>query len=347
MMRAAGDAMLRSFPTLHADQPDRELLLKNLVDLEHLFDKAAPHLTNGPEASAMTYEMLRQRLHEATSLGDSLNTGFLRNTMFQAFNRCASCHTQDQRMERASGISRLHDLTEYQAAEFSFLTRDYASSMTSFDRYFAGAERSDGKDGNALDRTLVMTAEVYADPGLGAKKLKHYLTKLPKESPLAQRTQSWIDVLDRVKSDETSLLSPSQKTTVSKLDAYLDNQWPAINSMLSWSEQEVYSVVIRGQLNRLLQRTTDKNDAPKLLYWLAVSDRATHYRFYNSLSRGYLETCIEHHPDHPYGRRCLAEYAWLILVVFSGYSGKHIPTEVSERLEMLRSLTKGHKIKPR
>jgi hypothetical protein len=74
----------------------------------------------------------------------------------------------------------------------------------------------------------------------------------------------------------------------------------------------------------LLEQLT-YGEVPRLLYWLAVSDRALHYRFYDSLSRHYLEQCMREHTDHAFTKECFKEYEMLMVVSFSGSGGVYLP----------------------
>ncbi|XOV86304.1 MAG: hypothetical protein ACFHX7_15200 [Pseudomonadota bacterium] len=336
LMGDAGDTMLRMLPHLYDEDPDRVALQENLIRLEYLFNQAAPHLQQQGEGSRVTFELMQARLKDAVAMGERRNINLLRSAVSDAFELCSSCHTQDKRGKRAFGVSRIRELDEYSAAEFSFLTRDYESALTSFDNYFSGTDRTPRRDLDAMYRIMVIAAEVYADPALARDRLAAVRPKLVTGSTLDRTAAAWTGIFSRLAAETDSLQSPRLMRSARALDAFLLNEWPAIQSTLDWNEQEAYWIVIRGELNRFLNQGPRADDIPRLLYWLAVSDRALHYRFYNSLSRGYLEQCILQHADHPYARRCLDEYEMLVLVSFSGSGGTNIPIEVQQRLGELR-----------
>jgi len=338
IMRDAGDTMLRMLPSLYSEEPDRTLVMENLTRLDYLFKQTAPHFAKEQEGAQVTYALLRERLGDAIELGQRRNINLMRGAVVDAFGLCASCHTQDRKMKRAFGVSKIRELDEYLSAEFSYLTRDYESSLTSFDNYLESDERTLQRDGNAFYRVLVINAEVFADPALASQTLKSMRKAVSGDSVFYRHIGEWISVLDRLAADPGALTSPLGKKSVSELDDYLDSEWPVIRGTLSWAAQEAYWVLIRSELNRFLSGASSGPNVPKLLYWLAVSDRALQYRFYSSLSRGYLEQCIEGHPKDPYAKRCLEEYEMLVLVSFSGSSGTHVPYEVQARLNELRRI---------
>lgn len=338
LMRDIGDTMLRMLPALYREESDRVLLLENLVRLDYLFEQARPHIEDQPVGARVTYGLLNSRIDEAIALGDRRNLSLLRRSVSDAFELCASCHAQDGMSKRAFGVSRIRELDEYLAAEFSYLTRDYESALTSIDNYFdSGRERTQVRDNLVLERLLAITGEIYADPALAAAELRSVAPRISDRTRL--RVTDWIDTFERLaESGKGGLQSPLGQGSIAGLDRFLTREWPSIRSTLGIDAQEAYWVTIRGALQRMLAQYPESAEVPRLLYWLAVSDRALHYRFYNSLSRAYLERCIIDFTDHPYARECVDEYEFLVLVSFSGSGGTLVPDDVRERLAELRAL---------
>jgi hypothetical protein len=342
LMRDAGDTMLRILPSVYEAHPDRILLVENLVRLDYLFNQAESHFGHEQVGARISYDLIQERLRDAIKLGERRNINLLKGVVKDTFAMCSTCHTQDKRIKRAFGISKIRELDEYLAAEFSFLTRDYESALTSFNNYFRGDHRTDVRDREASERLLVITAEVFGDPALGARTLKQLYPSLPGRSASGARIRDWAHVLERMSNDRGGLQSPTDQPDFAHLERFLISEWPVIRATLEWHEQEAYWIVIRGELNRNLTTGAKGNTVPGLLYWLGVSDRALHYRFYNSLSRGYLEHCIEGYPGNPYAKACLDEYEMLVVVSFSGSGGTEVPLEVRKRVEELRRQVHGN-----
>lgn len=342
LMRDAGDTMLRILPSVYDEHPDRILLLENLVRLDYLFKQAESHFEHEQVGAQITYELIQGRLSDAINLGERRNINLLKGVVKDTFAMCSTCHTQDKRIMRAFGISKIRALDEYLAAEFSFLTRDYESAMTSFNNYFRSEDRTELRDREASERLLVITAEVFGDPALGARTMKDLYPLLPERTSAGARVRDWAHVLEHMSNDSGGLQSPTAQPDFAHLERFLKREWPVIRATLDWHEQEAYWIVIRGELNRYLTTGAKGNTVPGLLYWLGVSDRALHYRFYNSLSRGYLEHCIEGYPGNPYAEACLDEFEMLVVVSFSGSGGTEVPLEVRKRVEELRRLVYGN-----
>lgn len=336
-MQDLGDTMLRMLPAAYSETPDRTLLLENLVRLEYLLKKAAPHFAETSEGTQVTLSLLQQRLAEAREFGTHQNSPMLQRNLSDAFALCATCHVQDRVTRRAFGISRISDLDEYLAVEYSFLTRDYDSAITSSQNYFRDGERSMKRDSIVLQRILTTGVEVRRDFAFTDKQLSAVLPYLSESDYNLTRVKDWITVLTRLQTDKDTLQSPIGGS-LGSLDRFLSREWPEIRTLLSFSQQEAYWVVIRGELNRHLMAKPGKRDLPKIYYWLAVTDRELQYRFYGSLSRAYLETCVTDFPGDPYATRCLDEYEFLVLISFSGSSGTHVPPEILERINEMRKL---------
>lgn len=339
-MQDAGDTMLRMLPEVASGKPDRVKLTEGLVRLDYLFEQAKPHLDRRGSASRVTYTMLREDLKEAIELSTGNNVQLLQRAVGNAFEICASCHTQDKHIIRAFGVSKIRALDDYLAGEFSFLTRDYPAALVSYEDYLDGDSRTPERDARVVERILVITAEVDSDPALAKSTLASIQPRLKSTPTIEKRVAAWVRVLDRL-SEDPGLQSPLDKKSVAQLDGFLAREWPALQATLSVDAQEAYWIVIRGELTRQLARAEGTRDVPILLYWLAVTDRSLHYRFYNSLTRGYLERCVRGYPGDPYAKKCFDEYEMLVLVSFSGSAGTNIPFEVQEELNTLRKLAYG------
>ena len=342
LMQDLGNTMLRMLPAAYSETPDRTLLLENLVRLEYLLKKAAPHFTETSNIANVTLPFLQQRLAEAREFGTGQNTAMLQSTISDAFTLCATCHVQDRVTHRAFGDSRINELDKYLAVEYSFLTRDYAAAIASSQNYFKHGERSKQRDSIVLQRILMIGVEVRRDFAFTNKQLSTVLPYLGETDYNLTRVKDWMTVLTRLQTDRDTLQSPVG-SSLRSLDRFLNREWPEIRTLLSFSQQEAYWVVVRGELNRHLQAEPGRRNLPRIYYWLAVIDRELQYRFYGSLSHAYLEACMIDFPSDPYATRCLDEYEFLVLISFSGSSGTHVPPEVLERLNEMRKLIVSHR----
>ena len=312
-------------------------MLENLVRLEYLLNRAEPHFEKSAPGSQVTLSLLKERLAEAKTYGTSGNPTMLQSTISEAFVLCATCHVQDRVTRRAFDARKISKLDDYLAVEYQFLTRDYASAISSSLNYFKQGERSASRDSIVLQRMLTIGVEVQRDLTFARQQLQALIPYLNKDNYNRARVVDWIALLERLQDDKDQLGMPLG-SSLQSLDRYLSEEWSNARTELSFSQQEAYWVAIRGELNRHLKTSSNKRNLPKIYYWMAVTDRELQYRFHGSLSRAYLETCITEFPGHPYAVRCLDEYEVIVLISFSGSSGTHVPPEVNKHISELRKL---------
>jgi hypothetical protein len=235
----------------------------------------------------------------------------LQNTVTEAFTLCATCHIKNRVTRRAFASTHASELENYFAAEYHYLSRDYSQAMAATQEYFEMGDRSQNRDSIVLQRILTIGVEVRRDLEFSVMQLSASMKYLQDGDYNAQRVSAWITLLSRLNADSDTLQSPIGKN-LSELDSFLSNEWPSIRTSLGVSEQEAYWIVIRGQLNRLLQ-DSDNEHLPSICYWLAIADRELQYRFYGSLSRACLEQRMTNFPTDPF-----------------------VPMEVRERIQSMR-----------
>lgn len=341
LMQDLSRTMLRMLPAAYDENPDKVLLLENLVRLEYLLSETEPHFEKLNQSSLVPLTLLEERLEDAKAWGLRGNKTMFQSAISEAFTLCATCHVQDRVDRRAFPSKQVDALDDYLAMEYHYLTREYSGAMASMKRYFEEADRTQLQDSIVLQRILTIGVEVKRDLPFTVMQLTAAFKYLEPEDHNFDRVSQWIEVLERLGSTERTLQNPIGKG-VDALDQFLRGEWSDIRSLMTYSEQEAYWVVIRGELNRLLQSPEAAAALPQIYYWMAVVDRELQYRFYGSLSRAYLERCIAEFPHHPYAEQCLQEYELLVLISFSGSSGTHVPPEVNARLQAMRQKIAQH-----
>ena len=334
VMREASDTMLMMLPAMRTN--DTAILTPGAARLSELFRRAQPHFEKGSPTTLAAFELLQARLADATD-----NPYKMRTSLAAAFELCAGCHVQDARITPAFGVSRLHDLSEYEAGEFSYLTRDYPSAMVSFGRVVE-TSKDRGERRNALDRILVMSIGIEPDLEAGLAVLEDLLASGRLSDAETRLVEGWRQVIQPLAGERDQPQSPLRHSTIPAMDGYMTDDWPAFRQLVSLDGQQVYWLLIRAQLHKLLQENAASPQAPRLLYWLAVSDRGLYYHLDNSLSWVYLERCMTDYTAHPYARRCFEEYQFLMTVAFSGSGGIFLSEEAYERINRFRQLVYGY-----
>lgn len=337
VMQHLADSLLALIPIVQNKDLEQDRFRTEVRRLKGYIHQAENHFEDQPISARITYGMLRERIDNVASLSSDNSLITARSILSESMELCASCHTRDGKSRPGFGISRLHELDEFQAAEFSFLSRDYGSALTSYKNFLAADADDSYRRSLALDRVLAITTEIYGDFDTGSQVLKEL--KLVSDSEKI-RVASWQSVFSKLK-NQSSLASPMTPRNIQEMDQFLIRDWPSIQSFLNWNEQQAYWMLIRRKLNTLLENSLDAGDVPILLYWQAVADRSTHFQFYDSLSRRYLERCMREYPRHPFARRCFDEFELLMIVSFSGSGGINIPVEVRKEINELRRIVYG------
>lgn len=342
LMQDLGSTMLRMLPAASVTEQNNLLLMENLVRLEYLLKQTEPHFAKSDPSSHVTLELLQERLADARAYGTRGNPTLLRTSLTEAFALCANCHVQDRVSRSAFDNTATQSLDPFVATEFHYLTRNYASAKQSMTQYFETEARGrdpkkSDKDSIVLQRLLSTGVEIEQDLTTTAKDLSKALKHLDPDDYNHNRIKDWIQILTRLELDGEGLMSPIG-STLSELDIFLSSEWSEIRSLLNYSEQEAYWIVIRGELNRHLQSNEGQSNLPQIYYWLAVADRELQYRFYGSLSRAYLEACVTQFPGDPFATSCMDEYEFLVLISFSGSAGTFVPPEVNQRIQDMRKL---------
>ena len=338
IMHQLGENMLVLLPMLYLDDVKTEDLKPHLIELTSLLEKAKPHIVQSDVGSQINFSMLQDQIKKAVLYSDHSNLSMLKSELEDSFALCASCHNQDGNFVDQYGISKFRGLSEFLAAEYAYMTRDYGAALVSYQNHLKNDEGDKNSQKIALDKLLIITLEVYGEPELAYSTLTTVRKNLDVKRIKMPQLDAWLKVIFRLIEEPDALHSPLSKRTIKEINAYLYDEWPVVQLTLTIDEQLVYWITIRGKLNQLLRTNVGKQDVAYLLYWLAQSDRALNYRFYDSLSRRYLVQCIRGYSNHEMATECYKEYEMLMIVSFSGSSGIFLPTEVRDELSELRKL---------
>ena len=334
VMQHLSDSLLTLMPIVQSAGMNQAEFTKEVLRLQRHVHEAESHFKDQPVTARISYEMLKERIDEVSQLSEEKSLITARSVLSESLELCASCHTRDRQSRLSFGISKLHDLDEFQAGEFSFLSRDYESALVSYKNFLATDHKDAYRRSQALDRMLAVTTEIYGDMEAGSKILDDVVLVSESEK---YRVDAWQKLFSQLK-DGQGLISPLAPENIAEMDRFLKEDWPSIQSFMGWNEQQAYWMLIRQKLNGFLQSEPKANDVPVLLYWLAVADRSTHFLFYESLSRRYLEQCIREYTAHDYAQKCFEEFELLMIVSFSGSGGINMPVKVREEINELRRL---------
>jgi hypothetical protein len=259
--------------------------------------------------------------------------------LIDAFTQCMSCHGQDQVERQAFSASQLHQLTDgFAKAELLFVSRDYSQALPQYLEYLK-VTPANSKSHNrliAFERILVLVTQANTDLESARQTLRKAanVTRNQYENSLVK---DWLTSIEEIAKGSMSPIN-AEHLRIEDLSEFIELKWPVIRTRSDWQRQQVYWVMFRHYLHQYIAEHRHSIDMPKLLYWLAMSDRSLQFKFYDALSRLYLLECITGYSDHPYAKQCFDEYELLMIVSFSGSAGLTIPEDVQQEIDSLRKL---------
>lgn len=339
-MHELGEVMIRLVPWAYQEEANAPPSIQGDIDkLALLFSRSAGHFNEHPIGVKLNHDLLNEQLQSLATNARTYGSNSLRLMLNDTFAQCMSCHSQDQVQRHSFSESQLRGLTNgFAKAELLFMTRDYSQALPQYLEYLKTTS-PDSKSHSrliAFERILVLASLVNADFE-SAEDILHQAAELASGSNEISLVNDWLKSLEEIGKGSMSPINAEQ-IRIEDLSRYIEVKWPAISDDSNWQRQQVYWVVFRRYLHLYISEHKHSIDMPRLLYWLAMSDRSLQFKFYDGLSRLYLLECITGYPDHPYAKRCFYEYELLMVVSFSGSAGMTIPGDVQQELDALRKL---------
>lgn len=327
--------------------PENEEKIKQSINsLEHLFAKAEPHFKNKPITFHVSSLVLEDQLKGARTAFDKDLKGYARQKLVGVAGVCSSCHIQDKRSKHLfSNLHRDRFPNDFAYAEFLYLTRDYAKASEFYESFIPKANlvRDEENIRIALERILMIHAQLLKDPQKAYDKLSHWYGKQPLPPTVRQDLSQWMEGLkEYIKEsgiDEDNI-------DYTQLDQYMSKHYVAIENqpvpMLADEKEKIFYLMLRGSLHDYLNDNPPESQVPVVLYWLAVCDRTLSYNFDFSLADWYLKECILEYPNSPFAKKCYGAYEEYVKFAFAGAEDKSIPDNVKKELKSLKAkMSKG------
>lgn len=320
----------------------------DLDSLVGLFQQAEPFIKKKSGTYQVSYQLVLDHLQQTKRSLEKKHFDNARKRLYGLGSICTSCHTQDTKLRTLfAGADRERFGDDFAFAEFNYLTRNYAEAEAGYDRYLkADQPKTELELVQPLQRIITIYTQIYNDPGEGARKLSQYTELKVHTHHTRENLAGWIAGLKALDASGASKVKKPNFATLKKLvRKYIGPLNEPLPEVFLPPDQEVSRVWLRGQLYHYLNNTKpNASEIPKILYWLAISDRSIGYNFYFSLADLYLKDCVLNHAADPYAKRCFDEYNEYINYTYSGSAGTFIPPEIEEELDELEhALKKGQR----
>jgi len=345
-MSKVGDIMEELLPIIlnneRYNDPDNSPFIENKIqDLVQLFSKARPHFEGKTETFKISYDVLLLNIKEAQNAYKT-NSVYTQNLLREITSICTSCHTQDAKQRTLfKGANRESFANDLDYAEFNFLTRNYPDAIKYFDKYLLASKKGTNEKQilSALNRELLIYTQIYNNPVKGAEHFQKYVATKKFSRYVNANLGEWVEGLENLKNSD---LLKTNLDDFNNLETTVYKVFGATNkydSAVVPSKRKVVSYIwLRGQLYRYFMDKSEKQEIPKLLFWLSIIDRATNYSHYYSFADLYLTECIVKYTQDPFAKLCFDEYEDYVTFSYSGSMGTNLPPDVKKELERLEKM---------
>ena len=296
------------------------------------------------------YRSLVQALIEHLNLAEkNFNWGkkdYSRYMLQATTQLCIGCHAKlpfKEGMEFSLPDHQIKRTTSFQEAEFLFATRQIKPALASFNyliSHYPKKEEDIIQLMKALNYSSIIFARILRDPIKG----REFFEKVAKRKNLPPFMQSDVEAwIESFKKWEKEKVLNTQKasdkkiiTTVLKiLNKNLNNPF-----FLKDNSNQITYLRASGLLHELLILHPKSSYRAQALYLLGICYLTLDNEFYTDLQYSYFKTCIKEYPQSPFAKKCYDLLAESVVFGYSGSSGIHIPPDVEQELNALRSLLK-------
>jgi len=347
IMAEIAQQMADTYPIIVAQQKlskqDIQLLSGKTKTLLALFEQAKPYINQKSDTYQVSYDLVLQHLNKTRKALSKANSVGSRQQLRSLGTICVSCHTQDTQLRTVfPGAAREKFSSDFEFAEFSYMTRNYNDAVKYYDKYLRSNEIKTELDIiNPIQRIITIHTQVFMSPGIAAKQLAEYRNLTAHTVKTKKHLDGWIDGLKSLrKKHKMTQDKISFKQLESYVNLYIGTTDQAGAELFSSAQDEVSRVWLRGVLFHYLNTNPPADQIPKILYWLSICDRTLGYSFNFSFADMYLKECVISHPGHEYAKKCYREYEEFIAVSYSGSGGLFVPIELEDELYELKSLLK-------
>jgi hypothetical protein len=349
-MAEIGEVAVDLFPLImtrrELNATEQTRLKQDLTRLVVLFREAGPHVRQRSQTYNVSYQLVLDHLEKTKRALDRKYVDRARVDLYALGPICTSCHTQDTKLRSAfAGAERARFPDDLSYAEFNFFSRNYVEAEEYYDKYLnSKAAKTEFDVVQPLQRIITLYAQVLNEPGKGAERLSRYFNVKGHTANTRKHLEGWIAGLRAL---EANGAAKASDTDMKALEGYMRRYIGPLDEPLTAvhvaPDQEIARVWLRGQLYHYLNRMPNMTEVPKILYWLAVVDRAVGYEYFFSLADLYLKDCVLNYSSDPYAQRCFDEYNEYVTYAYSGSAGTFIPPEIEDELEKMKAVLAGAK----
>lgn len=367
VMHQALDSIVHLFPYMSSEMkfkdPKYEKEINTHLNKIVTAFKTAKHVKDfqAPGFSP-NYKVIKEHLDDTLLSFNAQNKTFARLRLASTTSLCLSCHTQLPKDRMTTfildnkKINRNIFENEFEYGDFLFLLRKYKKAVRAYERSISerlekqkelkkiqnilgsNQEQFDRTLYNSFRRILTIYSKVLKQPKEVQSIFEKYINNKKIPSYMKRDLNKWNNHLGRWISNpkiQQKITSDNEMNDfLNQYIAKLDNEG---NTVIS-GDYDVDLLITSGVLSNYLSDNPKTELAPKILYWLGVSENRLSKNMFFTLGDLYLKECIQRYPKNKMAIRCYNEYENEVTFRFTGSIGTNIPKAKAAELRSLKKL---------
>lgn len=327
-------------------ESNKKIIERHLEGLAKLFKNLKVHPVIETEGLSINQTVISEQLGQSLTLFKSNHKPLARAKLNAALNLCVSCHTQSPgtvhseqpKFFKDKDISK-YKINDYERAELYFITRDFDTAMSLYDKFLKASKKSDDDEFilNSLERQLIYYLKIKRSFPMAKEHFETYLKDNRFNEKVNQEIADWVKALSGKSLWEQF---DAEKTKEEDMEKFMktfiadDEEGPIFSVTNS---TEVYDLNLSTILMDYLNAHPDTKLGAKILYWLAIIDKRVNDDLFFSVGDYYLLACMEKYSKDPVAKDCYDAY--MDELEFNYMSkDKKLPPELGEKVKKLQKL---------
>lgn len=367
VMHQALDSIIHLFPFMSSELKFKDPKYQKEINY-HLNTiaaafKSAKHIKDFQTPGfSPNYKVIKEHLDDTILSFNTQNKTFARLRLASTTSLCLSCHTQLPKDRMTTYILDHKKVkkdifeNEFEYGDFLFLLRKYKKAVKAYQRSISerlkkqkemkkiqkilgsNTEQFDRILFNSFRRILTVYAKILRQPKKAQELFTGYINnpKIPKY--MRRDLKKWNSDLNHwVNKKELMHKITTDKELnhfLNKYVAKLENEGDTVVS----GNLDVDLLFTSGILSNFLSDHPKTKLAPKILYWLGISENRLSKNMFFTLGDLYLKECVTRYPKSSVAKNCYNEYENEITFRFTGSIGTNIPKVKQRELNHLKSL---------
>lgn len=318
--------------------------LKNMATLSQQVNHEARIKNTGFQVPG---HILTEQLEDVETVFRTGNKEYALGNLRSTLGVCMSCHTQLPAVStRFTTLNQTQVLANpAEEADFLFLIRNFDAAMRMYAGVIDGYPLNNAEPDD-LERAVSREIFYYVRVARDMKGLSAALQRNSENPQLPPRLQNQIKGLlaavEAVKDQGYPHFTAAQDAQLRDYaQAQLSGELRGELGLDS-PENVIAALKLSSVLYQYLNENPDTPLKPDIFYWLSFGERRYLYQSMYSFPDLYLKQCVLDYPQNPVAKKCFDEYEELITFAFTGSGGTHMPDDVAQELDMMRTLVEAH-----